>query len=156
AHAELARNCQVPEVVIPRDGAVIRLAPGPAEVVDTVPVGRLALDGDRLITLDRGAVGMRRKLMYNGAVVVSLALDASGRLLGDPQVSAPGLEDDVDDDEALIDIIAEDVVDALDGLSKRQRQDDDVVREAVRVAARRSVREARGKRPPTDVHLMRL
>ncbi|MCB9960442.1 MAG: ribonuclease J [Rhodospirillaceae bacterium] len=156
AHAELARACQVPEVVIPRDGAVIRLAPGPAEVIDHVPVGRLALDGDRLIPLERGAVGMRRKLMHNGAVVVSLALDGGGRLLGEPQVSAPGLEDDLDGDEALIDIIAEDVVDALDGLSKRQRQDDDVVREAVRVAARRSVREARGKRPPTDVHLMRL
>ena len=156
AHAQLARDCQVAEVLVPTDGAMIRLAPGPAAVVDHLPTGRLALEGDRLIALDRGAVRTRRKLMHNGAVVVSLAVDGAGRRVGDPQVSAMGLDGDAADADDLIDIIAEDVGDAFDSLSKRQRLDDDVVREAVRVAARRSVREVTGKRPPTDVHLIRL
>ena len=156
AHAALARECQVPDVIVPRDGAVIRLAPGPAEIIDHVTAGRLAMDGGRLLPLDRGAVRERRKLMHNGVVLVSLAVDDLGDVVGDVAVSLLGLDDEGDDGDGLIDIIADEALDALDALSKRQRQDDDVVREAVRVAARRAVRDASGKRPPTDVHLLRV
>jgi ribonuclease J len=41
AHAELARECGVPETIVPFDGAVIRLAPGPAKIVGQVPAGRV-------------------------------------------------------------------------------------------------------------------
>ena len=154
AHARLARDCQVAEVILPRDGAMIRLAPGPAAIVDHVETARLALDGDRLTRLDGGAVRARRKMMHNGIVVVTLALDRKGGLLDEPQVTTMGLEEEGEGE--LAEAIAEDVRDAIDRLTKNQRSDDDVVREAARVSARRSAREWTGKRPPTDVHLVRI
>ena len=45
-HAAFARAQGVPEVVRARNGTVVRLAPGRAEIVDDVPVGRLYKDGD--------------------------------------------------------------------------------------------------------------
>ena len=44
-HAALAKECQVPQALVAENGDVIRLAPGPAEIVAEVPSGRLGLDG---------------------------------------------------------------------------------------------------------------
>ena len=52
-HAAFARAQGVPEVVRARNGTVVRLAPGRAEIVDDVPVGRLYKDGDITIDFDR-------------------------------------------------------------------------------------------------------
>ncbi len=52
-HAAFARAQGVPEVVRARNGTVVRLAPGQAEIVDDVPVGRLYKDGDIIIDVDR-------------------------------------------------------------------------------------------------------
>lgn len=49
AHAELATSCGVRETLVPFNGAVVRLAPGPAEIVGKVHAGRLRLDGQRLV-----------------------------------------------------------------------------------------------------------
>lgn len=49
AHAELATSCGVRESLVPFNGAVVRLAPGPAEIVGRVKAGRLRLDGERLV-----------------------------------------------------------------------------------------------------------
>ncbi len=47
AHADLGHELGIPEVVVPRDGTVVHLAPGPARIVASVPVGRLELGGER-------------------------------------------------------------------------------------------------------------
>ena len=157
AHAQIARDCQVPNVVLPRDGALIRLAPGPAEIVDHVPATRLALDGDRLMPLDSVGVRSRRQIMFNGAVVITLVVDRAGQIVGDPQVTPLGLDDGgSEEEEGLLEAIAGDVDQAIAKLTVAQRRDDDIVREAARTAARRAAREVTGKRPPTTVHLVRV
>jgi ribonuclease J len=35
--AEIAKECQVPEVLVGENGTLMRLAPGPAEIVDEIP-----------------------------------------------------------------------------------------------------------------------
>src|SRR3546814_19261138 len=78
AHAEIAKQCQVPQQIVGRNGAVIRLAPGEAAIVDDVPSGRLVYDGRRLLSRDSPVLKGRQKLMYNGAVAVTLVLDERG------------------------------------------------------------------------------
>src|SRR5262249_56253848 len=51
AHARLAESCQVSQALVIENGDIVRLAPGPAEVVDNAPTGRLGLDGKSLIPL---------------------------------------------------------------------------------------------------------
>ena len=55
-HAALARGCQVPETVVAPNGTLVRLAPGPAEIIDQVHAGRLARDGDSVVPLDGEAL----------------------------------------------------------------------------------------------------
>ncbi len=155
AHAELARECQVPEPVGARNGYVVRLAPGRATVVDEVPHGRVAVDGTRLIPMESAALRDRRRLAWNGSAVVTVVVDADGRVKGTPQVAIAGVFDR--DVEPEIAHEVEDAVSAaVEDLPKPRRQDDGEVREAARLAVRRSIRALCGKRPQIDVHLVRV
>lgn len=51
AHAALAQGCGVRESLVPFNGAVVRIAPGPAEIVGRVHAGRLRVDGERLVVV---------------------------------------------------------------------------------------------------------
>ena len=77
-HAALARACQVPETVVAPNGNLVRLAPGPATIIDHVHAGRLARDGDGVIALDGEALRERRKLLWNGAAAATLVIDQRG------------------------------------------------------------------------------
>lgn len=154
-HAKLARECQVPEAVVSENGSIVRLAPGPATVVEHVTAGRLALDGTQLVPLDGGAMRARKKLMTNGIAVVTLVVGRGGKLEADPLVSLQGVVDN-DTSEGLIEGAADAVAGAFEDLGKGERRDDDAVREASRLAVRRFVNAEVGKKPQTEVHLVRI
>jgi len=155
AHAELARQCQVPEPVGARNGYVVRLAPGRATVVDEVAHGRIAVDGTRLIPMESAALRDRRRLAYNGAAVVTVVVDREGSVRGTPQVAIAGVYDR-DVEPEIAHEVEDAVMVALEDLPKARRRDDAEVREAARLAVRRSVRAVCGKRPQIDVHLVRV
>jgi ribonuclease J len=154
-HAALARQCQVPEAIVVADGSMVRLAPGPAGIVAQIPTGRLALDGKRLVPAGGEIVRDRQRLAFGGAAAVTLVLDETGHLAADAQVSLQGLID-LDSEEDLLEDLETAVEDALDRLPKGARKSDERVEEAARRALRRACHKAIGKKPVTDVHLVRL
>jgi ribonuclease J len=151
-HANLAESLGAEAYVI-EDGDVLRLAPGKPDVVEGVPVGRLAVDGERLLPLDGEVLAQRKKMLFNGLVIASLAVDGSGRVLGQPQVSAPGLFEDTDEAPAQI---AADLARAVIELPAPMRREDGALREAARSAVRRAVGRRLRKRPTVEVHLLRV
>lgn len=153
-HAKVARACQVPEVVVVENGAVVRLAPGPAAVDGAVDVGRLALEGNRLVPIDGNLVRERNRVIYNGAVVVSVALQHGGELVGEPHLTTIGLLEDEDD--LAQDRVAEAIRGSIHTMKKSARLNDDTARETIRIAVRRVFRELFNKNPRTHVHLVRL
>ncbi len=155
AHAQLARECQVPEAHVAPNGTLLKLAPGPAEIVDEVFSGRLALDGSRLISMGSGALRERRKMLHSGAAVVTVVVDETGELQADPKISTHGVFD-LEKDYEIADSLIDAAADAVDDLPRKSRLKDDQVHEAVRLAVRRRLRALCGKRPTVDVHLVRL
>ncbi len=151
-HADLARELQVPCCVVPANGTLIRLAPGTPEIIDRVTAGRLVRDGTVLVADDSVSIVERRRGLHNGHLVIALGVDAEGRLLTDPAVTLFGIPDE----GGLAGQIAAAVLNAVKGMPRGQRRDDAVLREAVRVAARRTVRQATDKKPVTDVQILRL
>jgi ribonuclease J len=154
-HAALARQCQVPQAIVVSNGSMVRLAPGPAEIVDQVPSGRLALDGSRLVPAESRILRARQRLAFSGAAVVTIVLDGAGGLVGDARVSVQGLIDE-DSEEDLLARLEVAVEDALERLPKGARQSDERVEQAARTALRRACYKTIGKKPVTDVHLVRL
>jgi len=156
-HASYAKSLQVPSALTPKNGDLIKLAPGEPEIIDEVPTGRLYLDGPSL--LPEGAEGMRerRKLSYAGILNVSVALEENGRIADGPIISARGFSepDGRAADEALIDI--EDAAEIALQKSKRvSRQSDENVERIVRKAVRSSAEQIFGRRPIVDVTILRV
>lgn len=153
AHANLAKACQVPHALVPENGTLIRLAPEGPEVVDRVPTGRLAVDGDRLLPFGGAVLRQRSRLMWNGAVIATVVLDRKGRVAVPPRISAPGLLDPETDLD-----FAQEIVEAIERGAGRAGKGapDEKVEEAVRRAIRDVLRERRGGKSIIDVHLVRV
>ncbi|MBS4046218.1 MAG: ribonuclease J [Alphaproteobacteria bacterium] len=151
-HARFAQSLQVPHGIVPRNGDLIRLSPGAPDVVEQVPAGRLAIDGDELIPLQGGTLGVRRKLAFNGAAAVTLVVDDRGKLLAGPQVMLAGVVNfEVEDIE---DEIAEEIASAIDAL--RTSRDDAALEQAAIKAMRGYLRSLTGRKPVCQVQIVRM
>ncbi len=152
-HAALAASLQVPEPLVIANGRLLRLAPGPAEFLGTVPSGRLALDGRELVALDSDGLRERRRLMNEGAAYITLVVDNGGKLLADPRISLQGLPAAVDRHVETVTQAVRDAVSSLDGAARR---DDAAIKEVARLALRRQIKKAYDRRPAITVELIRL
>jgi ribonuclease J len=155
-HAALARACQVPAAIVAPNGSVVRLAPGPAEVVDHVPTGRLARDGTRLVPVDDVGLRDRRKMLWNGAAVAVLVLDRTGRLKTRPRLTVQGLGGEPAEIEEATTAGIDALRAAVADLSDSEARDDAVVGEAARRAVRRVFKARFDKKPLTDVQVIRI
>ena len=133
----------------------VRIAPGKAAIIDQAPVGRLALDGGRLVPLDGQVVRERSRVLHNGSAVFTLIVDGDGAMAAAPQLTMLGL---ADDDEApyVLEQLIEEAKAAIDEMSEVDRRDDDQIGEMTRRAVRRHLRDTFHKRPLTTVHVVRV
>ncbi len=152
AHAELAKEAGATPILM-EDGDILTLSPGPVEVGDSAPVGRLVPDGGRLVPLSGPVMSARRRMLFNGVVLASLAVDGMGRLCGAPCVSAPGLFDPDDPETGRI---AREFAEAVGELPASLRRDDAALSDAARAALRQVFGRRLRKRPLVDIHLLRV
>ena len=152
AHAALARE-EGAEPILLEDGDVLSLSGNRAEVVDSVPVGKLALDGNRLLPMQGDVLSARRKMLAGGIVLGSVVIDRFGQLMGTPQVSAPGLLEPNDAETIRVNhAFAQGLADLPESL----RLEEQSFREAAKSALRRALGRKLQKRPMVDVHLIRI
>jgi ribonuclease J len=135
------------------NGDMLRLAPGTPEVIDSVPTGRLAIDGTNIIPLKGGIMTARRRMLFNGVVVGSAAVDAHGNVLGDARISAPGLFEDTERLQRELEVEFQDLLSALPASTRRE---DAAFTDAARAILRRIVGKRLGKRPIVEAHILRL
>lgn len=154
AQARLAAADPRRHVVVAENGDMVRLAPGRPEIVDQVTTGVLCVDGDHLVPGDSEAIRHRRRVGFHGHALVTLILDRRGGLQQDPLVTLPGVNGS--DGASLVSMMGSEVRFAIESLPKGARSDDEAVREAVRRAVRRTARSEIGKKPVTEVHLIRM
>ena len=152
-HAELARQCQVPDALVIENGAMVRLDHAGAALVDEIPVGRIGSDGKSLLPIGGAVLTQRRRVGNDGSVVATLVIDRRGHLAAPPQVSLVGLvAENAEPAAAVCDALS----DALEALPAPLRHDDGALRDTARRVVRRFVNERFGKRPLIDIQLVRL
>jgi ribonuclease J len=156
AHAELGRSVGIPDVAEVRNGGMLRLAPGPATVIDVVPHGRIFKDGNLIGDMDEMGISERRKLSFAGHVSVNIILDGRYDFLGDPDVAAYGLPAFDDDGEDMEDILYDAVLSAVESIPRVKRKDLDMVKEAARRAVRAAANNSWGKKPIVSVFVTRI
>jgi len=151
AHARLAESLGVEQVVRARNGTMVRLLPGPAEIIDDVPVGRLYRDGTILTRADDGQVRERRKLSFAGSVAVSLVLSEKGVLLAEAQIALTGLPPADAQGTPFAEIVRGAVTGTIESIPRPKRKVQALVSDAVRRSVRAAVNQAWGKKPMCSV-----
>lgn len=156
-HASLAAEIGVPEQVTPRNGDMVRLAPGKPEIIDEVPAGRLFVDGGVLVPEASDALRERRHAAHNGMLFVSFALNAKNQLASYVDVRGLGLAFENDDTisdqlEMMCDLVEK----AITKLSREEREEDETVEITVARVLKKAAQNIWGRRPIVETIILRL
>ncbi|WP_180897363.1 ribonuclease J [Martelella soudanensis] len=156
AQKELAEQSGIAQVPRVRNGDLLRLAPGPAEVIGHVAAGRVFKDGKLIGSIDEMGIGDRRKLSFVGHVSINVLLNSKFEFSGDPDVVPIGLPGFDDDDEKMEDVLFDAVLGAVESIPRSRRKDLGMVREAIRRSVRAAANECWGKKPVVTVFVNKL
>ena len=155
-HAKFAKSIGIKQAIVPHNGSMIRLFPQPAQIISEVYRGRFAVDGKFLIKDDDSAIVSRRRILYNGAIIVSVVLQHGSIFAAPPHVTALGIPDDKEG--ALEEYISKLVQDAVKKMPLSVRSDDKKIAERIRVVARKAAKNYTGKSTGavTSVNITRI
>ena len=142
--ARFALERGVPDMLVQENGDLVRLAPGPARIVERVRSGRLILDGDVILPADGETINERRKLALYGQISVAVVL-SDGKFEGSAiQYRGVPVEDDRES-------FLEEMNEAAEQAAKGPARDREALKEAIRLGVRRVATDWTGKKPITDV-----
>jgi len=153
AHARYAAECGIKNVIVPEDGAIVRLAPGKPTIIDDAPVGRLYRDGRLVVPGDTGPVRERRKLSAVGIAVASFAMTPRGEQVSDVMAILDGIPHTTRDGDSMEDVVLDAVEGTIESIPKARRKNHELVRDAVYRAVRAAIYEEWGKRPIVKIML---
>ncbi len=156
AHARLAAEIGVPQVAPVRNGNLLRLAPGPAEIIDTIHHGRIYKDGNVIGSEEEVGVTERRKLAFAGLVACSVVVDRNGNLADEIDIALHGLPELTPDGEPFDDVVFDAVSGAVESIPPKKRKDVAVVEGAVFKSIRAVVRSHWGKKPAVTVFVAKV
>ena len=156
AQAALGANEGIKQVARVRDGDMLRLAPGPAEIIDEAPFGRIYKDGRLVGNFDEMGIGERRKLSFAGHVGLAVTVDAKFNIAGDPDLESFGLPESDSKGEDMDDLLFDAAMSAFESIPRIKRKDLEMVREALRRAVRSAADQAWGKKPIVTVFINQI
>lgn len=156
SHAEFGRSKGIAQVPQVRNGLMLRLAPGPAEVVGEAPHGRIYKDGKLLGEFDEMGIGDRRKLSFVGHIAVNVILNNRYDFVADPDVTAIGLPAFDEEGDDMEDVLYDAVLGAVESIPRARRKDLDMLKEAVRRSVRAAANHSWGKKPVVTVFVTRV
>ena len=111
-------------------------------------------DGNRLVPLGGGVMGARRRMLFNGVAVASLAVDAAGRLRG--RAAHQRARAVRARRSRYRSGSPSELADAIDDLPAPTRRDDAALTEAGRSGLASPLGRRLQKRPLVDVHVLRV
>ena len=153
ANALIAKSCQIPQILMPENGNVIRLCSGKAEVIADVKTDALVVDGKQLTPLTSQVIKDRNKLLHNGSIFSSIVLTGDGLCDGPPVVTCLGLGAGT---QVVLDLQLEALIsDEIETLSSAERSIDETVTKACTKAIKRFCRGQLGKSPTISIHIIR-
>jgi ribonuclease J len=154
-HAEIAKEYGIKNVIVPRDGSVLKLSKDDPKIIDTVETGMLAVDGNKLIPLDGVVYKQRLSLSSNG--VVSACIGQGKVIIKLLDFSCYGLfeNSEYDDEEDVKKDIASEIKLSLESVSQKKPQLKEL-KLSVEKIIRRALFDAIGKKPVIFVHIISI
>ena len=154
-HINFAKEMQVPNPIQVENGDIVKLFPGnkPA-LFDKAPSGKLYLDGNVPVDEDFFSIKERKNISANGILEITILVTPKGNVHNLPIISFKGLplldrEDFVNDIEKIVEKITK----TFSLLNPNHR---DNLIENIKIACRKQTKEKTGKKPITNINIIKI
>ena len=147
---------QVPYPVKVENGDIVQLYPGEKpQIIDRAPVGRMYVDGTVSVGEESQTIKDRKNLSYNGFLEITIIINDIGSVVKKPVITFKGIPNEDDIDSFVFDL--EDKINSICKTFslKNSNQERNLI-EAIKTNCRKTVKEKTGKRPYTNVNLVRI
>ncbi len=148
-HIQLARGVGIPEenCFLLEDGEVLELTDHGTTRADSVPVGKVFVDGKGVGDVEDVVIRDRRHLSEQGMVMVVMAIhQQTGELVAGPDIISRGFTG-AEEGEEILEQAKTLVLESLGGFSREIRTDPSELKEEVRKRLRRYFNKILGRRP---------
>ena len=154
-HINFAKEMQVPHPVQVENGDIVKLYPGDKpEVYDKAPSGRLYLDGSISVDGDSQSIKDRKNLSANGYMEVTIMITPKGNIHNNPVLSYRGLP--VYDKDEFDYGLEYEIEKTTRSFKVGSRQQEHNLIDALKIACRKFSKEKTGKKPFTNINLVRI
>ena len=154
-HISFAKEMQVPHPVLVENGDIVKIFPGDKpEVYDKAPSGRLYVDGNISVVEDAQSIKDRKNLSANGYIEATVLITPKGNIHKRPVLTFRGIP--VDDTEEFV-FGLEDAIEEITRTFKLgSKQQEHNLIDALKIACRKFSKEKTGKKPFTNINLIRI
>ena len=154
-HINFAKEMQVPYPVKVENGDIIRLYPGKKpEVFDKAPNGRLYVDGNIPVEEDSQSIKERKNISVNGFIEATILITKKGSILNKPLLTFKGLP--IYEKEEFKYGLEETIAKTVKTFTLNSKKQEDNLIDALKIACRKFSREKTGKKPLTNINLVRI
>ena len=155
-HINFAKEMQVPYPVQIENGDIVQIYPGnEPHVVDKAPVGRMYIDGNISISEDSQSLKERKNLANNGYLEVTIIINNKGKVIKKPIFSFKGLPIESQNDDFIFDL-EDEVTKTSRTFSLNNTKQENILIEELKKNCRKLVKEKTGKKPYTNINLVRV
>ena len=155
-HINFAKEMQVPYPVQIENGDIVQIYPGnEPHVVDKAPVGRMYIDGNISISEDSQSLKERKNLANNGYLEVTIIINNKGKVIKKPFFSFKGLPIESQNDDFIFDL-EDEVKKTSRTFSLNNTKQENILIEELKKNCRKLVKEKTGKKPYTNINLVRI
>ena len=153
-HISFAEEMQVPNPVQVENGDVVKLFPGAPTVYDKAPSGRLYLDGSVSVEEDSQSIKDRKNLSANGYLEVTVLISPKGNIHKRPVLSFRGIP--VFETEEFIGGLEDEIEKLTRSFALGSKKQEHNLIDALKIACRKYTKEITGKKPFTNINLVRI
>ena len=154
-HVKFAKEMQIPYTVKVENGDIVKLSNiNKPEVFDKAPSGRLFVDGNVAVEEDSRSIKERKNISANGILDVTILVTPKGNIHNKPILNYSGLPINSDEEyQYELENIIEKT--ARTFMLNNQNQKDNII-DAIKISCRKITKEITGKKPVTNIKLIRI
>jgi len=154
-HINFAKEMQVPYPIRVENGDIVKIYPGnKPEVYDKAPSGRLYVDGNIPVEEDSKSIKERKNLSSNGYMEVTILVTPKGNIHKRPILSFKGLP--IIDTEEFAYGLEEEIESISNTFSLNNDKQKGNLVDALKIGCRKYTKEKTGKKPFTNINIVKI
>jgi len=154
-HINFAKEMQVPYPVKVENGDIVRIYPGnKPEVFDKAPSGKLYVDGNVSVEEDSQSIKERKNLSANGFIEATILITSKGNIHNRPLLTFRGLP--IYEKEEFLYELEDEIEKTTRSFSLNNKKQETNLIDALKTTCRKFTKEKTGKRPLTNINLVRI